>query len=74
MLWLPGPAAVAALLARRRTPAPSTTLTALRHWVPDIAERDVYVCGPRPGPTASAARLAPPACPPTSIHVESFGW
>ena len=29
-------------------------VTALRRWVPDIAERDVYVCGPervdRPGP------------------------
>ena len=29
-------------------------LTALQHWVPDIAERDVYVCGPSRGPTASS--------------------
>ena len=44
-LWLPG---------RRRRPdswlGPDagrvTTLTALRYWVPDIAERDVFLCGP----------------------------
>ena len=41
-------------------------LAALRHWVPDIAERDVYVCGPEPWADASARTDSrPPACPPT---------
>ena len=52
---LPGHRRGAGLLARRRHRAPSTTLTALLAWVPDLAERDVYVCGPTPGPTPSAA-------------------
>ena len=40
-------------------------LTALRYWVPDIAERDVYVCGPEPGPSSCAASR-PPASPTTT--------
>jgi predicted ferric reductase len=49
-------------------------LTALRHWVPDLAERDVYVCGPEPWiesvrRTATAAGL-----PAEQLHVETFGW
>ena len=51
----------------RGCPAASTSrvddVTALRHWVPDIAERDVYVCGPealdRPGPRHPARRRSP---------------
>ena len=42
---LPGRRRAPGLLARRGVGA-ADDLTALRHWVPDIAERDVYVCGP----------------------------
>jgi ferredoxin-NADP reductase len=53
---------------------PVDDLAALTSWVPDIADRDVYVCGPEPwaqavGRTATAAGL-----PAGRFHVESFGW
>ena len=53
---------------------PVDDLTALTYWVPDIADRDVFVCGPQPWAddvrrTTSAAGL-----PADRFHVESFGW
>jgi predicted ferric reductase len=43
-------------------------------WVPDIVERDVYVCGP-PGWTDSLCRAARAAgVREPNLHVESFGW
>jgi ferredoxin-NADP reductase len=73
LLWLPG---------HRRAPdswlgdgvGPADDLTALVWWVPDIAERDVYVCGPEQWAddvrrTALAAGL-----PADRFHAESFGW
>jgi ferredoxin-NADP reductase len=71
-----------ALPGHRRAPGswlgsgvgPATDLQALTHWVPDVADRDVYVCGPEPWAddvrrTALAAGL-----PAHRFHVESFGW
>ncbi len=49
-------------------------LTALRHWVPDIAHRDVYVCGPEPWADLVVADLRRARVPETHIHVEAFGW
>ncbi len=46
----------------------------LHGWVPDLAERDVWVCGPRPWAEAvrrTCRRLGVPA---RHIHVETFGW
>ena len=61
------------LLARQRVDAP-TDLAALTSWVPDVAERDVFVCGPGRGPTWSSATSAAPACPSsTSISRTSAG-
>jgi predicted ferric reductase len=73
VVWLPG---------RRRGPdswlgegvGDVDDLTALTFWVPDIAERDVYVCGPEGWAedvrrTTSAAGL-----PVDRFHVERFGW
>jgi ferredoxin-NADP reductase len=53
---------------------PVDDLAALRHLVPDIAERDVYVCGP--APWAESVRRAADAAgvPPDRIHVEEFRW
>ena len=49
-------------------------LTALRHWVPDLADRDVYVCGPD-GWVASVRRTTAAAgLPDEQFHVETFGW
>jgi predicted ferric reductase len=48
--------------------------TALRHWVPDIAERDVYVCGPEPWTDLVRATLLGSGVPPDRIHLETFKW
>jgi len=73
VIWLPG---------RRRAPdswlgdgiGAADDVTALTFWVPDIADRDVYVCGPSEwaedvGRSTSAAGL-----PDDRFHAESFGW
>ena len=44
-------------------------LTAL---VPDITERDVYVCGPPPMTTAVLGSLRALKVPPAQIHTEQF--
>ena len=49
-------------------------LTALRHWVPDLAERDVYVCGPEPWVASVRRTTAAAGLPPEQFHVETFGW
>lgn len=47
---------------------------ALQQLVPDLADRDVYLCGPTPW-TDGFARLALAAgVPRDRIHIESFGW
>jgi ferredoxin-NADP reductase/DMSO/TMAO reductase YedYZ heme-binding membrane subunit len=49
-------------------------LDLLRGWVPDIADRDVYVCGP-PGWTAAVRRtLIAAGLPASRMHVEDFAW
>lgn len=47
---------------------------ALKHWVPDIAQRDVYICGPTPWADLVVADLRGAGVPETHIHVEAFGW
>jgi ferredoxin-NADP reductase len=49
-------------------------LVALRTWVPDVAERDVFLCGPTVWTDGVAELLAAAGVPPTHIHTESFGW
>ncbi len=53
---------------------PADDLTLLRRWVPDIAERDVYVCGPEAWTTAVRATLTDAGLPAARLHVETFGW
>jgi predicted ferric reductase len=73
VLWLPG---------HRRAPdswlgdgiGPADDLAALTWWVPDIAERDVYVCGPAPWADDVARTTAAAGLPADRFHVESFGW
>jgi len=49
-------------------------VTALRTWIPDIAERDIYLCGPDPW-TESVRRAARSAgVPADRIHLENFTW
>ena len=73
VLWLPG---------HRRSPdswlgdgvGAADDLAALTWWVPDIADRDVYVCGPAPWADDVARTAAAAGLPAARLHVESFGW
>ena len=49
-------------------------LGALRHWVPDVAERDVYLCGPEPWTALVRRTLEAAGLPPAQIHLETFAW
>ncbi len=51
-----------------------TDLAALTSWVPDVAERDVYVCGPGPWADLVVRDLRAAGVPEQHIHVENFGW
>ncbi|WP_026421159.1 ferredoxin reductase family protein [Actinokineospora inagensis] len=46
----------------------------LAAWVPDIADRDVYVCGPAPWTAAVTARALAAGVPAERLHVENFEW
>jgi predicted ferric reductase len=49
-------------------------LTALLHWVPDIADRDVYVCGPEPWTVLVRSTLTAAGLPEDRLHLETFAW
>jgi len=49
-------------------------LAALRAWVPDLAERDVFLCGPTPWTEGVERLLAAAGVPADQVHTESFGW
>lgn len=60
--WLPGQV------------APVSDVDALRGWVPDIADRDVYVCGPEAWTSLVRRDLLAAGLPPERLHLESFAW
>jgi predicted ferric reductase len=49
-------------------------LAALRGWIPDIAERDVYVCGPEPWTDLVRRTLFDAGLPADQLHLETFQW
>ena len=53
---------------------PVDDLTALLGWVPDIADRDVYVCGPAAWSRLVRHTLAAAGTPAGRVHTENFGW
>jgi predicted ferric reductase len=73
VLWLPG---------RRRGPdswlgagvGPADDVAALRHWVPDIAERDVFVCGPEAWAESVRRTTEAAGLTPDHFHLETFRW
>jgi predicted ferric reductase len=73
VIWLPG---------RRRAPnswlgegvGNADDRTALTSWVPDIAERDVYVCGPAEWAEDVRRATAAAGLPDDRFHAENFGW
>jgi predicted ferric reductase len=53
---------------------PADDLTALQYWVPDLADRDVYVCGPEAWAEDVRRTTRSAGLPADRFHVESFGW
>jgi ferredoxin-NADP reductase len=49
-------------------------LTVLTDWVPDIADRDVYVCGPERWTDLVRRTLTAAGLPENRFHVETFAW
>ncbi len=47
---------------------------ALLAWVPDIADRDVFVCGPQPWTDAVRRAVLAAGTPERRLHIEKFGW
>lgn len=71
--WLPGHRrADGSWLGRPAGPADDRTV--LLGLVPDIAERDVYVCGPQPWSAALLRTLRAAGVPDSRVHIEHFGW
>jgi predicted ferric reductase len=70
------------LPGRRRGPdswlgdgvGPADDVTALRYWIPDIAERDVFVCGPAVWADLVTRSLTAAGVPADCIHLETFAW
>jgi predicted ferric reductase len=73
VLHLPGP---------RRTPAsvlgPAAhgmpEVIALRRWIPDLAERDVFLCGTGAWTDGAERLVLAAGVPADRVHTESFGW
>jgi ferredoxin-NADP reductase len=53
---------------------PADDLTAMRFWIPDIAERDVFVCGPEHWTDLVQRTLIDAGLPPDQLHLETFAW
>ena len=53
---------------------PVDDATALRGWIPDIADRDVYLCGPAAWADLVRTSLTAAGHPPSRLHDETFGW
>ncbi|TDW77556.1 ferredoxin reductase family protein [Kribbella pratensis] len=49
-------------------------LQALRYWIPDIAERDVYLCGPDAWTQLVQCTLTAAGLPAERLHLETFKW
>ena len=48
--------------------------TVLRHWLPDLSERDVYVCGPPAWTDSLVNALLIAGLPADQLHLENFSW
>lgn len=70
---LPGPRRGEGSWLGSGTP-PVDDVTALRWLVPDVAEHDVYVCGPAGWAQDVRAAVLGAGVPAERLHVEEFGW
>jgi predicted ferric reductase len=49
-------------------------VTALLAWIPDLPDRDLYLCGPDPWVARVRDCALAAGLPPRQLHVESFSW
>jgi predicted ferric reductase len=74
VVWLPGHRRAAGSWLGHGVPSSAGDLALLCGWVPDIAERDVYVCGPQAWTDSVRATLTAAGLPAAQLHVENFAW
>ena len=74
VLNLPGPRRYDGSWLPRGVDERVDDVTALLRWVPDIAERDVFVCGPERWTALVRATLFAAGLPEDRLHLETFGW
>ena len=53
---------------------PGDDVASLRAWVPDVADRDVYVCGPGGWTALVLKTLSAAGVPDSQVHLETFAW
>jgi predicted ferric reductase len=70
---LPGPRHTSTSVLGPATRGMSEVI-ALQRWIPDIAEREVFLCGPSTWTDGMERLLFAAAVPSDRIHTESFGW
>jgi ferredoxin-NADP reductase len=46
----------------------------LRRWIPDLAESEVFLCGPTAWTNGVERLVRAAGVPRDRIHIESFGW
>lgn len=56
------------------TDAAASDLDVVRRRVPDLLDRDVFVCGPTAWTELVRADLLRAGLPPARLHLETFGW
>ena len=49
-------------------------LATLQYWIPDLADRDVFLCGPKAWTTGIERLVIAAGVPEDRIHTETFGW
>ena len=72
LFWLPGQRRWAGSMFGGYVDPSADDAAALRHLLPDIAERDIYVCGPPPWIEAVREALRGIGVPDRQVHSESF--
>ena len=56
------------------TPDRYDDVAALLAWIPDLLDRDLYLCGPDPWVARVRDCALAAGLPPAQLHVESFSW
>jgi predicted ferric reductase len=72
--YLDGPPPARRSFLPRELAARMSDVDALRRIAPDVADRDVYLCGPAPWMDAVRDALWQAGVPDRQVHVEDFSW